>query len=286
MSFDKAFANTRPDNKRLFLVTAKDLQDMTFPAIEWIVEDIIPEGLSLFCGKPKLGKSWAALDLSCAVADGAQFLGNLCEQGDVLYLALEDNERRLHDRLTKIRPEGSWPTNLTLATECPRLNHGGITALEGWIAGAGNPRMIIIDTLAAVRDIKGSKDGGYLEDYGALRELHRIASQRRLAIIVIHHLRKADADDPFDTVSGSTGLTGAADATLILTKRLIDGGVVLYGRLRDECLNETLFSSLTDAREELEKWRDDYNYHRPHSSIGNLTPSEFVEKIRMDKLAA
>ena len=58
------------------------------------------------------------------------------------------------------------------------------------------------------------------------------------------------------------------------------------GRLRDECLNETLFSSLTDAREELEKWRDDYNYHRPHSSIGNLTPSEFVEKIKMDKLAA
>ena len=58
------------------------------------------------------------------------------------------------------------------------------------------------------------------------------------------------------------------------------------GRLRDECLNETLFSSLTDAREALETWRDDYNYHRPHSSIGNLTPSEFVEKIKMDKLAA
>ena len=51
------------------------------------------------------------------------------------------------------------------------------------------------------------------------------------------------------------------------------------GRLRDECLNETLFSSLNDAREELEKWREDYNHHRPHSSIGNLTPSEFVEKI-------
>ena len=58
------------------------------------------------------------------------------------------------------------------------------------------------------------------------------------------------------------------------------------GRLRDECLNETLFSTLNDAREELEQWREDYNHHRPHSSIGNLTPSEFVEKIRMDKLAA
>jgi len=58
------------------------------------------------------------------------------------------------------------------------------------------------------------------------------------------------------------------------------------GKLRDECLNETLFSTLNDAREALEQWREDYNHHRPHSSIGNLTPSEFVEKIRMDKLAA
>lgn len=58
------------------------------------------------------------------------------------------------------------------------------------------------------------------------------------------------------------------------------------GKLRDECLNETLFSSLADAREELAKWQEDYNNHRPHSSIGNLTPSEFAEKIRMDKLAA
>ncbi len=58
------------------------------------------------------------------------------------------------------------------------------------------------------------------------------------------------------------------------------------GKLRDECLNETLFASLSDAREELVKWQDDYNNCRPHSSIGNLTPSEFVEKIKLDKLAA
>ena len=58
------------------------------------------------------------------------------------------------------------------------------------------------------------------------------------------------------------------------------------GKLRDEFLNETLFASLHDAREELTKWQEDYNNCRPHSSIGNLTPSEFVEKIKMDKLAA
>jgi putative transposase len=58
------------------------------------------------------------------------------------------------------------------------------------------------------------------------------------------------------------------------------------GKLRDECLNETLFSSLTDARDELEKWQEDYNNLRPHSSIGNITPAEFAQKIRVDELAA
>ncbi len=224
---------TTIDTKCLQLFSAKDLQKMNFPPIKWVVENIIPEGLSLFCGKPKLGKSWAALDLSCAVADGSQFLGNLCEQGDVLYLALEDNQRRLKDRLLKIRPDTDWPASLKLTTQSPRLNHGGIQALEAWVTSSTAPRLIIIDTLAAVRPIGKAKESDYLADYGALRELHRIASHHRVAVVVVHHLRKAEADDPFDMVSGSTGLTGAADATLILTKRPEDGGVVLYGRGRD-----------------------------------------------------
>ena len=58
------------------------------------------------------------------------------------------------------------------------------------------------------------------------------------------------------------------------------------GKLRDECLNETLFSSLREARNELEEWRTDYNRHRPHSALENLTPSEFAEKMKVDRIAA
>ena len=58
------------------------------------------------------------------------------------------------------------------------------------------------------------------------------------------------------------------------------------GKLRDECLNETLFTSLAEAKHELEYWKEDYNHHRPHSSIGYMTPNEFASKILMDKLAA
>jgi putative transposase len=50
------------------------------------------------------------------------------------------------------------------------------------------------------------------------------------------------------------------------------------GRLRDECLNANIFVSIADAKQKLERWRQDYNENRPHSSIGDLTPNEFAKQ--------
>ena len=58
------------------------------------------------------------------------------------------------------------------------------------------------------------------------------------------------------------------------------------GKLRDKRLNETLFGTLGDARETLEDWQEDYNWRRPHSALGNLTPMEFLKRTTMDKMAA
>jgi putative transposase len=58
------------------------------------------------------------------------------------------------------------------------------------------------------------------------------------------------------------------------------------GSFRDECLNETLFTVLKDAKTEINNWKDDYNHNRPHSSLGNLTPSEFVLKADLQNMAA
>lgn len=233
MKVENSAQHLRPGGYELSLVSACELQNKVFPPIKWIVENLIPEGLTLFCGKPKLGKSWAALDLAFAVSDGSQFLGNVCEMGEVLYLALEDNQRRLQDRLRKIRPEPDWPRTLDLTTQSPRLNEGGVTALEDWINSKQNPRLIIVDTLAVVKPVNTGNKNDYQADYTALRELHRLANEQNVAIVVIHHVRKSDADDPFDTVSGSTGLTGAADTTVILTRRNEGDGTILYGRGRD-----------------------------------------------------
>ncbi len=148
-------------------------------------------------------------------------------------LALEDNQRRLQRRLNLIEPHLSWPADLELNTRCPRLDQGGLKAIEQWIKTRDGAKLVIVDTLAVVRPAGKLADSMYTGDFTALRGLHQLASTTSIAIMVVHHLRKADADDPFDTVSGSTGLTGAADTTLILTRRDSDSGVILYGRGRD-----------------------------------------------------
>jgi len=161
MSYDDFMRAAVPDETMLNMISAKDLQSKNYPPIRWLVDDLLPEGLTLFCGKPKQGKSWAALDLACAVAGSSQFLGMSCEEGDVLYLALEDNERRLQDRLQKIRGAQNWPARLSLTTQCPRLDAGGLEAIEDWRKRVDNPTLIIIDTLATVRPQKASGQTDY-----------------------------------------------------------------------------------------------------------------------------
>ncbi len=238
----------QPIAKRAF--TAAELQHTDFPPIRWIVPDLLPEGLTLLAGKPKLGKSWLSLDLALSVAVGGRALGKECEQGAALYLALEDNPRRLQRRLRKIEPELKWPGALEFRTEFPRLDAGGLNLLRDWLKEHGDARLIIVDTLAVVRGNAKVSDSAHSSDYAALRGLHQIAGEFGIAVLVVHHLRKAGSEDPFDSVSGSTGLTGAADATLILSQT--DGDVTLYGRGRD--LEEIETALEFDA--ETCRWRD------------------------------
>jgi len=213
-------------------ISARELQELEFPPVSWIVQDLIPEGLTLLAGKPKLGKSWLSLQIGQAVASNSEVLGRPTHGGTVLYAALEDNQRRVKSRLTKTNPGSPhWLENLHFATEWPRLDRDGLANFGSWLDQWADARLLIIDTLATVRAATGSKDSQYQADYAALRGLHGLANDRGIGVLVVHHVRKADADDPFDTVSGSTGLTGAADTTLILSRT--PDGTVLYGRGRD-----------------------------------------------------
>lgn len=206
---------------------------MTFEPIKYVVPGYIVEGLTLFAGKPKIGKSWLLLHVAIAVARAGFTLGEIhCQEGDVLYCALEDNLRRLRSRMHKLLGQQPWPKRLIFRTEMPRLTEGGLAQIKEWITAAANPRLIIIDTFAMVRTPQKPGENPYQADYDAVKELRDLASQLGIAIVLVHHLRKAEADDVFDTVSGTLGLTGAPDTILVL-RRDTTGTIILHGRGRD-----------------------------------------------------
>jgi hypothetical protein len=124
-----------------------------------------------------------------------------------------------------------WPARLHFRCTLPRLAEGGIEEIEDWIKAANHPRLVIIDTLAMVRNPKGRDQSSYEADYDSVKALRDLANAYNIAIIVVHHLRKAGADDPFDTVSGTLGLTGATDSVLVIYYEAM--GVVLKGKGRD-----------------------------------------------------
>lgn len=229
------FLSPPPDSPPRSGISGLALQSKSFAPIKWIVPDVIVEGLTLVAGKPKLGKSWMALNLGLAVAAGGRAFSTAnCEPGDVLALALEDNERRLQSRVQQMLGDQPWPERITFHTEWPRLDEGGLSEIDAWAQTAKAPKLVIVDVWAKVRGRADGKKTLYTDDFEQLAVLQRLASTRRLGVIVMHHASKREnPEDPFDLVSGTTGLTGAADSILVLRKEAAQADAVLYGRGRD-----------------------------------------------------
>jgi AAA domain len=220
--------------KAPIISTAKALKDEVFPPIKFIVKGYLVEGATILAGRPKIGKSWLALDWSVAVARGGFCFGDVhCKEGDVLYIALEDNKRRLKSRLAKILGLiREWPEKLEYATEWPRANEGGLDSIRAWIRSKETPRLVVVDVLETFRSRARGNDNYYASDYETTKALQAIASETSTAILIIHHVRKGAADnDPIDKISGTLGLSGGSDSLLILDRD--SNGATLYGRGRD-----------------------------------------------------
>jgi AAA domain len=230
---EKAPPNKANPAKTVVAINAEALRTTEFAPIKYAVPQYIVEGVTILAGKPKVGKSWLLLGAAIAVASGTKTLDEICKQGDALYCALEDNRRRLKGRMKKLLGglDQPWPKRLEFWTQMPRLGDGGLDKLKEWIKQAKRPRLIILDTLARVRTPSRKEQSTYEADYNAISDLRDFAGEYGVAVVLAHHLRKGEADDPFDTISGTLGLTGAADSMLVLKRS--QGQVTLYGRGRD-----------------------------------------------------
>lgn len=214
--------------------TAEELVNLELPPVKYIIPEILPEGLTIIAGRPKIGKSWLMMGLSVAVASGSYFLESIkVDCSRVLYLALEDNARRLSGRLKLVLRGKKAPTNLHLYTEWPRVDQNGAALLEKFIEKYSDTRLIVIDTLAKIKSKATNKNKTlYTEDYESMEPLKAIADKFGIAVVVVHHTRKSGSDDAYETISGTTGLTGGTDAMMVLTKdrARCDGILYITGR--------------------------------------------------------
>ena len=215
---DYGFYNPYLLNK-LDTIDAEELMATPYAPKNFIVAEMLPEGLTLLCGPSKIGKSWLVLQLCICVSLGVRFMGFNTQQCDVLYLALEDTFARVKDRVARMTDD--CPTRLRFAVQAGTL--GGALEEQLTLHKTQYPetKLVVIDTLQKVRSAPDPKSNSsvYGKDYQDISALKKLADDLSIAIVLVHHLRKTkDKDDPFNEISGSTGLMGAADTALLLKK--------------------------------------------------------------------
>ncbi|NCC58672.1 MAG: hypothetical protein EOM17_13765, partial [Synergistales bacterium] len=224
-----------PKKKGIETISARDLRLSVLKAPEWAVDGLIPEGITILAGRPKGGKSWLILQACLAVASGQDFLGHKTTKGKVLYAALEDTNYRLKSRIGKLWDDDrTVPADLLATTDIPRLNPEGIEILEEWIK-ANNPRMVVLDTWAKSKDAGDKRLNAYEQDVRLVSSIKRLADQYHLCLVLIHHLNKLKVGDEnwLESLSGSMGLSGTADAILSLKRDMGQDNAILKRTGRD-----------------------------------------------------
>ena len=221
---DKGAAIIKP---RLQTKKLADIVDTEYPDLKEPVKGLIIEGATVLAGGSKIGKSWLALQMCLSVASGEPFLGRDTDKGDVLYLALEDSERRLKQRTKKLSfktgiDQDAYRNCIDMATKAPTVANGLIDLLDTWITEHKDARLICIDVMQKVRGITPGNRNAYQDDYAYLTTFQDLAKKHRIAIVLLHHVNRRDdksIGDPFDRISGSNGIMGTVDTAIILTKK-------------------------------------------------------------------
>ncbi len=206
------------------IFTAAELQNMDVQEVRWVIDGVVPVGLTLLDSKMKTGKSYFCLNTAIDLAKGDHAYDSIfVDASRVLYVSLEDGEQVLKDRLHKILGTQTWPDNLVIVREW-----SGIQWLENWMKTNPDTKLIIIDILARIRK-KKAPGYDYHEDYHVLAPFQEFATKYGIGVIVCHHTRKAKASDVFDEISGTYGLSAAADTLAVLSRKVSDTRIYPVG---------------------------------------------------------
>lgn len=224
-----------PGQFRIKTMSMADLQKLEIQDASWVIPGILPEGLTLLAGRPKIGKSYLLLNICSAVTTGGVALGRYrVPKGSAIYLSFEDNNRRIKKRMSQVFPKNLWPAGFHFSTEAPKIDDGLLLALDELIEYHGDTKLVILDTLQKVMPSVKSNGDNYAEVYGYMGQLQKWSLEKGIALVLVHHLNKSAPDDIFDAVTGSTGYIAAADTLWALgSSKRGQGFMTFHGKGKD-----------------------------------------------------
>jgi len=248
----------------------KDFLTMNNERPNWVIPNLIPQGLTILAGAPKQGKSFLALQMALAVATGTPLLGQQVPKGNVFFYDLENSVAGMQQRVLTLLENIEYnidDINMELEFASPIFDQNGFKDLDAWVAKAApsTPKLVVIDVLR--RAFGGKLDSNNYDAVTmALGPLHRWAQQNGVAVVAVTHTRKGRGrddvamDDHFELISGSNAISSVADATLLLRRPrgMHKGTLAITGRLVGENMYsidfdpDSLSWKLSDQQESLE----------------------------------
>ena len=203
------------EENRLSVIDGESLMELELSAPQFCIRSLLPQGLCILGGAPKIGKSWLVLDWCVRIAKGEPIWGMETTRGTTLYLCLEDTLQRVQRRLCCITEDGS--TQMFFSTVAGTLADDLEEQILDFLREHPDTVLIVVDTFQMIRGNNGEQSYG--NDYQDIQKLKRIADTLQVTILLVHHLRKQGDRDPVNKLSGTTGISGAVDAVYVLDKQ-------------------------------------------------------------------
>ena len=258
------------DPSYLATMTMSQLYDTVYESRLPVIDGLLYPGTYLFVGAPKVGKSFLMAQIAYHISTGLPLWNYSVHGGTVLYLALEDDYRRLQERLYRMFGVEGTDT-LHFATCAKQLGAGLYEQLARFVSEHRDTRLIIIDTLQKIREASGDRYS-YASDYEMIGQLKHFADQTGIALLLVHHTRKQQADDKFDMISGTNGLLGAADGAFVLQKEKRTGNTaVLEVSGRDQPEQRLILKRIWNVL--FGSWKN------PETDLWQIPPDPILEKV-------
>ncbi len=221
------------DSSYLNTMSLEELLNNVYMSKSAVVDGLLSSGVYILAGAPKIGKSFLVAQIAFYVSTGQKLWNYEVHQGTVLYLALEDDQRRLQQRMSRMfGVDGTQ--DLHFATSAGQVGKGLDEQLENFVQEHEDTKLIIVDTLQKVREMV-SDTYSYASDYEVIGKLKALADKHDICVLIVHHTRKQPAGDSFEMISGTTGLLGCADGALLMQKeKRTDGRATLEVVGRDQ----------------------------------------------------